>query len=75
MSFLFGSKPLAPAPLPVSPNSAEQEAARVKAETEAIAGQKLRGRASTIVAGMGIEEAESKGNFAPKRRAAARELG
>lgn len=70
MSGLFGGDAPTPQPLPASPvdnGAAEQE--RLRAESEAIAAAKSRGRASTIVGGMAIAQTDQNS------RAAARTLG
>lgn len=69
-----------PAPVPVSPAAPDNtaaEAARVKAETDAIAERASAGRRSTIVAGMQIAEDQQRdvGMLSQKKRQAAKDLG
>lgn len=57
MSGLFGGDAPTPQPLPVAPTdngAAEQE--RLRAESEAVAAAKSRGRLSTIVGGMQLAQ-------------------
>lgn len=72
MSSLFGSPSMpAPQPVPVNPmNDPAAQKARLDAERTAIAEQKARGRASTVVAGgaLAAEEQYSRGMLKQKAR-------
>lgn len=75
MAALFGDSTPTPAPVPMSPSAAENEAARAERlnkERAAIAESKLGGRRSTMVGGMQIAEDEQQARG--KKRLASREM-